>query len=152
LHQVGTREGGQLAWSPDQRKQEEYLIAHQERDTSLEALAATEAKISHWRRAYPSWPQGDDWEIGRLAELAAKRFYLAAEPLNRSNAAHSLILAYLSSGRIRALEEIPPAGSNADEERRREELIEEAARRLLVISQRHGPMSPQVAPIPYGSA
>ncbi len=150
LHQVGEREEQRFFWSPDQRKLNEYLAAYRDEDVSLEAVAEAEAKISHWRRAYPSWPNGDEWEIQRLAELAAKRFYKAAEPLNRSHAAHSLILAYFASGRIQSLEEIVPEGGSEAEERRRGELVEEAARRLNVISRRHGPMSPQVTPRPYG--
>lgn len=138
LHHEGRIVNGQFVWSPDQRKLNDFLTADLEHAISLEEIATTERKVSSWRRAYPDWPDGDEWETRQLAALAARRFYKRATPLHRSHAAQALVSAYLSMGRLVSFAEIAPMGSFPRDINRRNELIEAAEHRLLRMAERAG--------------
>jgi hypothetical protein len=141
-HEAGSWDGAKFAWSPDQRKRDELRGAESEEHLNLDDIRAIEAKITHWRRAYPSWPEGDQWETRELAALAARRFFQEATPLNQSAAANALVASYFSSDRREPLEELTPEGTSADERRRRAELIEATRRRLVRIVEL-GRLSPE---------
>lgn len=143
LHHELHLENHRFAWWPDHRKLDEFLAGHEDGDSrtghlSLEAIAAAEAKISHWRRAYPDWPYGEVWEVRELAALAARRFYMAATPLNRSAAATALVASYFACQRERSFEELAPGGATVREDMRRLQLIETAATRLTEMARLNG--------------
>lgn len=73
-----------------------------------------------------------------LAELAARRFYLHATPLNRSNAATALVASYFANRRDRPLEELAPAGVSVKADQRRERLIDDAYARLSAMANLNG--------------
>jgi hypothetical protein len=60
-----------LSWRPSDERLEEHRIADGDRQLSLEQIAGTETQVSHWRRSYPTWRDGDAWEAARLAELGS---------------------------------------------------------------------------------
>jgi hypothetical protein len=128
--------GLKVVWSPDERKLDEFRSAGSHSQISLEQIDAIEGKVSHWRRSYPTWQDGDRWEMQYLAELAARRYYQAAEPLNLSRAAHAIIL-YCMSGEGADPSEIAPDGFTAQERLRRQRLLAEVGRRFEVIGARH---------------
>lgn len=147
LHHVGElRDDGDatcparlLTWSPDQRKLDEYSLADNGKIITEGEIERIERKVSEWRKAYPSWPEGDIWEMRYLAELAALRFYENAAPLNKSQATHAVILCYFAEKREREFAEFLPDGKDATANRRREQIIEAAHRRLATIETRHSP-------------
>ena len=136
LRQEGHVDNETFVWSPDYRRLTEFLIAEAGRLLTPEMIEQAENRISNWRRAYPLWPDGDEWEARQLAALAARRFYLEASPLNRANAAQSLASAYLMLGRLVSLEELAPEGTQAQDLPRRAQLIEAAESRLVLMAQR----------------
>lgn len=136
LHHEARFEEGRIVWSPDQRKRDEYLVAEDEY-ANIHEITKAESKLTHWRRAYPGWPEGDLWETQQLGALAARRYFFAATPLNRSQAAHALVASYLAWGRVRPFEEIIPIGNGHGDDERRQELINAAQDRLLAIAQRN---------------
>lgn len=138
LHHEGEIVDGEFVWSPDQRKLGQFLAADSDYELEEQDIAAAERKVSHWRRAYPDWPAGDEWEARQLAALAARRFYQSATPLNRSKAAQALVSCYLSLGRWHSFEELAPTGNGARSDDRRTELIDAAEHRLLRIAERAG--------------
>jgi len=138
LHHEGQNVEGSFVWSPDQRKLNDFLTAETDEALDLKQITDTERKVSHWRRAYPDWPDGDEWETRQLAALAARRFYKNATPLHRSHAAQALVSAYLSLGRLVSFEEIAPMGNFPRDNNRRTELIEAAEVRLLRMAERSG--------------
>jgi hypothetical protein len=138
LHHEGQIVYGDFVWSPDQRKLNDFLTAESDDALNLKQIATAERKVSHWRRAYPSWPDGDEWETRQLAALAARRFYKKATPLHRSHAAQALVSAYLSLGRVISFEEIAPTGIVPRDINRRIELIEVAEQRLVRMADRGG--------------
>ena len=79
---------------------------------TLETISEVEKRLAHWRRAYPRWPEGDVWEVTQLAALAARRFYIDANPLNRTKAATALVASYLANGREQSIEELVPTGTS----------------------------------------
>jgi hypothetical protein len=125
-----------LCWSPDERKLDEYRLSEQDAPPTLEQIDRIEKKVSLWRRAYPSWPDGDVWELRYLAELAALRFYQSAEPLHKSHAAHQAILCYFAMDRHVDFAEFIPDFRNRREMRRRDELIKAARKRLETMEAR----------------
>lgn len=151
LHHEARIANDRLIWSPDQRKLNDYLMAHHEYASPRE-IADAESKLTHWRRAYPDWPRGDLWETQQLAALAARRYYFDASPYNRSRAAHALVASYLSEGRVRPFEEITPTGSSERDDERRQELIHAAEDRLLAMARRNNWSSDAIAVRIYGGA
>lgn len=137
LHHEGRLVSGEFQWSPDQRKLGDFLVAEDDDELADEAITSAEDKVSHWRRAYPEWPDGDEWESRQLAALAARRFYQSATPLNQTRAAQALVHSYLSLGRRVAMEEIAPVGRTSDD-KRREQLLDVARARLIRIAERGG--------------
>lgn len=142
LHHIGQATADDAAqyrvsWSPDRRKIDEYSLADNGARIDAETIDRIERKVSQWRKAYPSWPLGDLWELRYLAELAALRFYLDAQPLHKSQAAHALMLLYYAEDRQRDFSELLPASRDLAEERRREQLIEAARARITTIEARH---------------
>lgn len=143
LHHEAVIEGDSFIWRPDHRKLDEFLAAHADGDglmghLSLEGIAATEAKIAHWRRAYPDWPEGDLLEVSQLAALAARRFYISATPLNRTTAATALVASYFAHRREQSFEELAPTGPTPKADARRQLLIEDATTRLLLMARLNG--------------
>lgn len=143
LHHEAQVRDGRFAWSPDQRKLMEFMAAHQDGDSpagflSLDAIFRAERKISHWRRAYPNWPAGEMWEMRELAALAARRYYLAATPLNRTRAATALVASFFAHGRRRSFEELTPTGTTMKADRRRETLINDAVTKVGEIALMNG--------------
>ena len=143
LHHEARVDGATFSWWPDHRKLGEFLAAHEDGDgvagyLSLEAIAAAETKIAHWRRAYRDWPEGDLWEVSQLAALAARRFYITASPLDRTTAATALIASYFANGRERSFEELAPGGATPKADNRRQMLIEDAVARLIQMAQQNG--------------
>lgn len=134
LRHEGTRHDEGFSWAPDQRKLRQFLAGEEETSLTLDQIAATESKIAHWRRAYPNWPQGDIWETQQLAALAARRFYIDASPLHKTQAVNALVASYFASARLQSLMELAPSGVFPDNERRRSALIEAAERRLVVMA------------------
>lgn len=143
LHHDAVVENGGFIWRPDHRKLDEFLAAHEDGDElaghlSLGAIAAAEVKIAHWRRAYPDWPEGDLLEVSQLAALAARRFYIAATPLNRTTAATALVASYFAHRREQSFEELAPTGTTLKADTRRQLLIDDATTRLLVMARMNG--------------
>lgn len=136
LHHEGTRTDDGFSWAPDQRKLGQFMAAQDEVAMTLEDIGEIESKIAHWRRAYPQWPEGDLWEVQQLAALAARRFYIDASPLHKSQAAHALVASYFASGRLQTIDELAPSGVFAADEERRSKLIEAAERRLITFARR----------------
>lgn len=138
LHHEGRVVEDTFVWSPDQRKLADFLTAESDQDIDLDSIKAAEMKVSNWQRAYPHWPEGEEWEARQLAALSARRFYKQASPFNRAQAAQSLVSAYLALGRYISFEEIAPSGASARHEDRRLELIGAAEHRLQRIAERGG--------------
>jgi hypothetical protein len=143
LHHEAAIEDGGFIWQPDHRKLGEFLAAHEDGDgmaghLSLDAIAAAEVKITHWRRAYPDWPGGDLLEVTQLAALAARRFYIEASPLNRTRAATALVASYFANRREQTFEELAPGGPSLKADLRRQHLIEDARTRLLQMARLNG--------------
>lgn len=143
LHHDARIEAGRFTWWPDHRKLNEFLAADEDGDElaghlSLDAIATAERKISHWRRAYPDWPEGDLWETSQLAALAARRFYMAATPLNRARAATALIASYFANGREMSFAELAPGGTSVRADNRRQLLISDAENRVIQMAHRNG--------------
>ena len=143
LHHVGEVMRGEtpdcpvsVCWSPDERKLDQYRLSEQDEPITLEQIDKIERKVSQRRKAYPSWPDGDMWELRYLAELAALRFYKAGEPLHKSHAAHQAILCYFAMDRMVDFTEFLPDFRNASEKRRRDELIIAARQRLETLNAR----------------
>lgn len=135
LHQILTIRDSNFSWSPDERKIDQYLLAHTDDVLNLEEIDQLEAKITHWRRAYPDWPEGDIFEIEQLAALAARRYYLAATPLNRIRASQMLVASYIAQRRLVTLEEILPGDDFGQVGKRRITLLDDAYRQLLMLEQ-----------------
>jgi hypothetical protein len=134
-----------IVWSPDYPRQNEMLLAEAGLPITLGMIEEAENRVSNWRRAYPLWPDGDEWEVRQLASLAARRFYLRATPLHRANAAQALVSAYLTLGRSVSLDELAPEGSRTRDLARRVELLDAAEARLTLMAQRGGWDRQQVA-------
>lgn len=127
-----------FVWSPGYPRLNEFLVAEASRPITIGMIDEAENRVSNWRRAYPLWPDGDEWETRQLASLAARRFYLRATPLHRANAAQSLVSAYLTLGRSISLDELAPEGSRTRDIARRAELLDAAEARLTHIANRGG--------------
>lgn len=143
LHHEAAIDRDTFIWRPDHRKLGEFLAAHEDGDgivghLTLDAIAAAEVKITHWRRAYRDWPEGDLVEVSQLAALAARRFYIDATPLNRTAAATALVASYFANSREQSFEELTPEGSTAKAAIRRLSLIEDARTRLLQMARQNG--------------
>lgn len=143
LHHDAVIDGDRFIWRPDHRKLDEFTAAHSDGDEgadylSLEAIAAAERKIAHWRRAYPGWPEGALLEVSQLGALAARRFYMDATPLNRTAAATALVASYFAHRREQSFEELAPTGPNPKADQRRLLLIEDARTRLLMMARFNG--------------
>jgi hypothetical protein len=143
LHHEAVIENGGFIWRPDHRKMGEFFAAHEDGDgmighLSLDAIAAAEVKIAHWRRAYPNWPEGDVVEVSQLAALAARRFYIDASPLNRTMAATALVASYFANRREQSFDELTPGGPTLRADLRRQQLIEDARTRLFHMAQLNG--------------
>lgn len=139
LRRVGRWEEDHFDWSPDERKLGEYGLGDDhEQSLSLEEIAELEERVSHWRRAYPDWSEGDLHEARYLGELAARRFYQAPTPRNLSVASHALIISYFAAGRYCPLSGLLPDGAGADQRRRRRLLEQSALQRLVTIANRAG--------------
>jgi hypothetical protein len=137
LRRIGARDGDLFSWAPDERKLDEYMLGdNHEQPLSLIEISELEEKVAQWRRAYPDWVEGDLHEAQFLGELAARRFYLAPSPFNRSAASHALIISYLAAGRQRQISELLPDGANSIERHRRVELEEATLQRLVTIANR----------------
>lgn len=134
LHHEGTRTDNGFSWAPDHRKLGQFLAAQDEVPMTLDDIGEVESKIAHWRRSYPQWPEGDLWEVQQLAALSARRFYLDASPLHKSQAAHLLVASYFASGRLQTIDELAPTGLFPVDDNRRSELIEAAERRLIAMA------------------
>lgn len=134
LHHVGSVAAEGFVWAPDRRKLDYYLTGEDDRiGLTLSEIDQAETSLAHWRRAYPSWPNGDLFEIEQLASLAARRYYLQGSTENRSRAAHALMLSYYAHGASRELWELAPTGTVPRHDARREELLEAAAGRLRTV-------------------
>jgi len=149
LHHVGEvkvstdplNEAGQrpveICWSPDERKLDDYRLSEQYATIKLEQIDETEMKVSHRRRAYPSWPEGDIWEMRYLGELAALRFYQTAKPLDRSRATHTATLCAIAMNRPVDVTELLPDGRDERERKRRQELVQAVREQLEMIVKRY---------------
>lgn len=122
-----------LNWSPEGNKQAEHRIADITTRLTLEEIAEAERKVIQWRRSYPLWRTGDRWMNERLAELAAVRYYQAAQPEHLTAAQHAVIIAYLSVGSIADLRELVPEGSTRLHRARRMELLTGTERLLNMM-------------------
>lgn len=137
LHHVGSATTEGFVWAPDRRKLDHYLTAEDDRaGLTLQEIEEAEVSLAHWRRAYPSWPNGDLFEIEQLASLAARRYYLQGSTEYRSRAAHALMLSYYAHGGSRELWELAPTGTAARHDTRRTELLEATAGRLRTVQGR----------------
>lgn len=137
LHHTAEIVDDEFTWSPDQRKLDQYRIADSACDFAIEDLDAAKDKISHWRRAYPTWRDGDEWELRRLTALDAARFYKLATPANLSLAAHRLALCYFTTGCHEDILELIPDGRNQGELHRRKRLVQAALERIEALCHRH---------------
>ena len=126
-----------VCWSPDERKLDEYRLSEQDATIDLEQIDEREVKVSHRRRAYPSWPEGDVWEMRYLGELAALRFYQSAKPLDRSRATHIVTLCLMATPRPIDASELLPDGRNKAERKRRDELVKAVQDQLAIIVARY---------------
>jgi hypothetical protein len=136
LHHVCTFDGNRFVWSPDQRKLDDFCAAEIDDHLDMASIERAEAKVSHWRRSYPNWPEGELWEVQQLAGLAARRFYNDASPINRSRAAHALIASFFAGGRLQPIGELAPAGVISRDDERRAELVSVAEERLILMARR----------------
>lgn len=108
LKQEGVALEDAMVWRPGHAKQIQHQIGGGIFSLSEDAIAAAERKVRHWRRSYPSWPEGDVQEAIHLAELAAQRFYQNGDPSNRTAAVHAIVIAWLADCNSRALTEYIP--------------------------------------------
>jgi hypothetical protein len=112
-----------LNWEPDADKRDEHRIADRVDRMTLDQIAEAERKVTHWRRSYPMWRTGDAWELERLAELAAARYYCAAQPEHLVRARQALVMACVGSGGWRNAREIAPDWPGRIFSERRETLV-----------------------------
>ena len=123
-----------LDWQPNERKQREHRIADQGSLISIDEIAEAERKVIHRRRAYPMWRTGDQWEVRRIAELAAARYYQDARPEHLTDARQKLIIAHLVCGRP-DLRDFLPDGVVEHHRGRRMTLYRETLRMLEAMMQ-----------------
>jgi len=110
-------------WSPGADKQGEHRIADHAERMTLEQIEEAERKVTQWRRSYPMWRTGDAWEVERLAELAAARYYRAGQPEQFALARQALLTACFARGQLRDPFEFAPDWPGREHQRRREALI-----------------------------
>lgn len=112
-----------LNWMPHADKQAEHRVADHVDSMTLDEIAEAERKVTHWRRSYPMWRTGDAWELERLAELAAARYFRAAQPENLARARQALIMACVARGEWRDPSEFAPEWPGRIARERRETLV-----------------------------
>ena len=112
-----------LIWVPDADKQAEHRVADHVDSMTLDQIAEAERKVTHWRRSYPMWRTGDAWELERLAELAAARYYCAAQPEHLVRARQALVMACVARGEWRDPNEFAPDWPGRISRERRETLV-----------------------------
>lgn len=110
-------------WTPGIEKLMQHSVAERSEGMKLEDIAATERKITQWRRSYPMWRSGDVWEIERLAELAAARYYRAAQPENLAMARQAILIACFARGYPRNPFEFAPEWQGRLHRERRQTLV-----------------------------
>lgn len=133
LHQIGQNLSGGWQWRPDENKQAQYLIAHDDH-AQLEDIDDAARRISNWRRAYPDWHEGDRFEIERKAELATAKYFRKGSPANRSDAVDKLLVSCLVTRPSRSIDELMPGVGTAKEVQRKEELIGLVHQRMGMIT------------------
>lgn len=133
-----------FTWSPSLEKQQEYQIADMDDQSlrtplTLEELDATERKIINWRMAYPEWPEGDQFEFQRLAEIAAARYYRTGNRVDLARACQAAIsCAQFDQGVVSFFNLVPDHNTRIYNQRRTL-LVEECERRWTnLISQIDG--------------
>lgn len=133
LKQEGVAEDGRFIWRPGQAKRMQHQIGGSDYYLTDEVIAATERRVRHWRRSYPSWPEGDVAEAVHLAELAVWRFYRNGDPSNRTAAVHAVVVAWLAEGNARGLFEYIPVHHAVSQERQNDLMRElERWRRIAI--------------------
>lgn len=123
-----------FAWSPAERKRREYEIAELDDETlitplTLAELDATERKVINWRMAYPNWPNGDQFEAQRLAEIAAARYYRTGDQVDLARACQAAISRALYEQGVVSFYNLVPDHNSRPYNRRRTILVEECNRR-----------------------
>ena len=91
--QAGNLRDGMIQWSPGARKLAQFMVGDAAHIT-FDQLSAAEARVVHWRRAYPDWTDGNAFETEFLAAIAARRYYLNRHPLHLRRALDSVIVAF----------------------------------------------------------
>lgn len=124
-----------LDWQPDERKQQEHLVGEIGTGLSLDAIAAAERKLLHWRRSYSMWRTGDRWVLQQLAGLAAIRYYKNAQPEHLADARYKLAEAYLAIPGIE-LPDLLPEGSTELHRQRRMTLMNAAQEMIALMAAR----------------
>lgn len=110
-------------WMPGIEKLMEHSVAERSEGMDLDEIAATERKVTQWRRSYPMWRSGDVWEIDRLAELAAARYYRAAQLDNLAKARQAILIACFARGYRREPFEFAPEWPSRLHQERRQTLV-----------------------------
>ncbi|MCH8960411.1 MAG: hypothetical protein IH820_03595, partial [Bacteroidetes bacterium] len=87
-------EVGISGWGPSILKVREYQIAVAQTAT-LDDLNRAIAKVRNWRRAYPTWRNGDAVAAEYLASLKVKRFGLTRSLEHREKAIGAVVKAFL---------------------------------------------------------
>ncbi|WP_299296231.1 hypothetical protein [uncultured Erythrobacter sp.] len=87
-------------WGPSSAKVREYQIVVAQTAT-LDDLNRAISKVKNWRRAYPTWRDGDALEAEYLASLKVKRFLLARSRAHRDEAITAITEAFFADDKLR---------------------------------------------------
>ncbi len=130
LHQNAEVTDDGIRWSPDERKRDQYQVLRDDVTLSDDELTQLETKISYWRRAYPSWQDGDMWLLMRKMETAVLRYYRAGDVPHLVAAAQALVYFYLvRRGEMDFIDDLPePIG--VEQVTRRGKLMDEFERMI----------------------
>jgi hypothetical protein len=129
-HQTSTAHEGHLSWAPtaDRRFDLPESISGQ---MTEEVIVRMEHRVARWRRAYPTWREGQQWETECLALLAGARYFRDGQPLHLAAAVNAIIAALVACQSSRQPQEfVPDPSGNAELERRHARLISEVSRFL----------------------
>lgn len=120
---------GGFSWEPEPLKRDQHRLANRDMLPSLEDIAAAEAKVAAFHRAYPLWRGRDAREAHVRAELACARFFHQPASVEAmSLAARCLILACLLNGGSQGLDELIPEVGGTRVQAARGRLIREVER------------------------
>jgi hypothetical protein len=130
-HQVSSEHERQLSWGPHPDRRLDFAADDITVSMAEEEIVRMEHRVARWRRAYPTWRDGQQWETECLALLAGVRYFRDAQPLHLAAAVSAIIAALVACDSDRPPEEfVPDPAGNPAYERRHGRLIGEVRRFL----------------------